>query len=569
MITPEVETLKELVVYIRERYGDRLALQIKGRNGFVRFSYKEVADRAFAIAGALQELGIKKGDKVAVIGENRPEWAMSYLGVMASGAIVVPIDPFLKGGEVAHIVNVAEVSCVIASGKFVPMFEEIRELLHSVKAFITMEDEGEEGWYTFPEIIERGDRVIKSDAFIEYSVSKDDIAAIIFTSGTTGKAKGVMLSHYNIVFDADSASRVIVIQPTDMAISILPLHHTFECTAGFIAVILRGGAITYARSLKPNEIVEDIRDAGVTIMLGVPLLFEKILSGIQRKLREQPAPKRALIGGLMGMTKGLRKLGFEGAGRVLFKSLREKAGMGRLRIMVSGGAALRPDVEIAFREFGFPILQGYGLTETSPVLTVNPLDKPKVGSVGLPIPGAEIDIHNPDEDGVGEIIARGPMIMQGYYKDEEETRKVLKDGWFFTGDLGYIDEDGYLYITGRAKNVIVSAAGKNIYPEEIERELLKSPIIEEVLVVGRYNAETKREEVWAIVYPNFEAIAECESPDEKECIERVLKEEIRKYCQNLAEYKRVQAFQVIDEEFPKTTTRKIKRYLFTDKAVRL
>jgi long-chain acyl-CoA synthetase len=306
-------------------------------------------------------------------------------------------------------------------------------------------------------------------------------------------------------------------------------------------------------------------------MLGVPLLYEKMLKGLRKGISGQKMVIRTVVKTNLAIVRGVRRMLHLEPGRILFKSLRKKAGLGSLRLLIAGGAALPLWVSKGFREFGFNLIQGYGLTETSPITNVNPVEKVKPASVGPPIPGIEMKIVDPDENGIGEIAVKGPIVMKGYYQDEEATSKVMKDGWLYTGDYGRVDKDNYFYITGRKKSVIVSQAGKNIYPEEVEQELLLSDYIEEVLVVGRISPETGREEVHAIVYPTWETI---DRYTKEEGIEQTeswrnlfFKEEIEKCCRELADYKRVKSFSIREEEFPKTTTRKIKRFLFQESTI--
>jgi long-chain acyl-CoA synthetase len=423
------------------------------------------------------------------------------------------------------------------------------------------------------DFIRKGQKLIAEGSFLpdERRVNLDDRLAIIFTSGTTGKSKGVILTHRNVMFDAISTSKIVEYKNSDNLISILPLHHTFEATAGFIYPLYLGATITYARSLKSKEIIDDIKDTKATVMLGVPLLFEKMLKGLKKGVSGQKKIIKTVVKTNLCIVRGIRKIFHLETGGALFKSLRKKAGLDSLRLLISGGAALPLWVSEGFRELGFNIIQGYGLTETSPITNVNPLEKVKPASIGPPIPGIEMRIINPDENGIGEIIIKGPIVMQGYYQDEEETNKVIKNGWLYTGDFGRVDEDNYFYVTGRKKSVIVTQAGKNIYPEGVEQELLSSDYIEEVLVVGRINPETGREEVHAIVYPTWETI---DRYTEEKGIKQTenwrnsfFKEEIEKCCRDLADYKRVKSFSIREEEFPKTTTKKIKRFLFQESTI--
>ncbi len=565
-------TIPDFLNATYNHHPDQLALQIKRGKEYEQLTYADFKERVDLIGAALVENGFKPGDKAAVIGENRPEWAISYLAIQSAGGIVVPLDAQLKQQEMFHIMFDSGASFLFASEKFLSDISEIKSNLTALKKVISMgEDETYKDecgfWDTFLTV---GKKALEagSNDYLERTHSEDDLAVIIYTSGTTGQAKGVMLTHKNIVTDVKGVAEAIYFDENDNFISILPLHHTFEATGGFIVPISRGCTISYAPSLKSKEIVDTIKSAKCTIMLGVPLLYEKIMLGMRRSISQKPLKTRVLFGTSLNVVKAAKKVLKKDLGEKVFAGLRQKAGMETIRLMVSGGAALSPDVGDGFRELGFNLIQGYGLTETSPVITINPVDKPITASAGKALPGCEVKIDQPNSEGIGEIIARGPMIMKGYFNNQEATDEIIRDGWFYTGDLGYFDNEGYLYISGRSKNLIVSKAGKNIYPEEVEYELSKSPFILEALVLGRMIGD--REEVHAIVVPDSEYFDTYAKDHDialnENKVKEILKKEIGEYCTGLADYKRVKDFAVREEEFPKSSTKKIKRYLFTQKS---
>ncbi len=550
-----------------EKFPDRMAVRIKRRKKWFGYTYGELVEKAARLAAFIRDQGLGKGDKISVLGENRPEWILSYFAIQWAGATVVPLDAKLKPPEYFHILNDAEVSLIFVSGHKLPDIQEIRDRVPSLKKVIVMDDVN--GELTLEKVLDS----YKEPAPLA-NIGLEDLAVILYTSGTTGTSKGVMLTHKNISSNVDGIYQIIDINERDKSFSYLPLHHVFEATAGMIFPLSVGVQITLARSLKPTEMIEDLRETKPTLMTTVPLLLEKFLLRIRGELKKSPV-KKGVVGVMKGLHKGLRPLLGRNRARKIFKSILSKLGFEELRYMVSGGAALPPWVSRGLEELGFPILQGYGLSETAPVLTVNPPCCPRNTSAGLPLPYVEIKIMDPDPEGVGEIAARGPNVMPGYYKNPQATKEVFTDdGWFLTGDVGYLDEDGFLYITGRKKSVIVTAGGKNIFPEEVESVLLQSPFIEEVLVVRGANPITGAEEVQAIVYPNFEEVEAyfkekgIENPTEKD-IEALIGEEISKYSAQLADYKKPKRFRLRDEEFPKTTTRKIKRYLFEEKSIPL
>lgn len=560
-----VLTTIEMLQYSAKTFGEKVAFRIFRDGRYQEFSYREVAERVDRLAAGLMRLGIMPKDKVSILGENRPEWGIAYLAVHRAGAICVPLDSLLKAGEFRHIIADSGAQTVIVSSRFVADILEVRDSVADLKTIICMDDEKRDDVLLMSEVMTG----LTPDTWPK--VTLDDLAAIIYTSGTTGQSKGVMLTQRNLASDTAESYRVIEYGPEDNFLSVLPLHHTFECTGGFLIPLYGGATITYARSLKSRDIVDDIRNTKATLMLGVPLLFEKMMDGIKRKLAQAPASKRVLISTLFGIEKMGKKLGLS-LGPTLFHSLREKAGMSSLRMLISGGAALPPHVAEWFNSLGFLLFQGYGLTETSPITNVNRVGMIVHTSVGPAIPGAEIRIDNPGPDGHGEICVRGPMVMKGYYKNEEATRAVIdKDSWFYTGDVGYLDERGLLYISGRMKNVIVTTGGKNVYPEEVEFYINQSPFVLESLVIGRPIPDTTSEEVYAMVVPNYEYF------DEQgelrglgyttEEIEAVVRREVADAIAQIAEYKRPKKFDIREEEFEKTSTKKIKRFLYKQRGI--
>lgn len=561
------KSLIDILKQSKDLYGDKPCMRRFDGEKFVDLSFRQFENKALNIARGLLSLGLNPEDRVALLSENRPEWGASYLGTLAAGCVNVPLDALLKVSGWSHIIRDSGAAVLIVSRNFLPELEQIFGDLPNLKYIICM-DKPLSGSIavSLSELEEKGGQFSEALPTIESS----DIAAILYTSGTTGQAKGVMLTHQNIATDIEGVLQKIQIKENDNFISVLPIHHTFECTCGFLTPLAGGACITYARGLASKLIIEDIKNNSATIILGVPLLYEKMYAGLMKAISKKPPLTRLIFKatyGLSGIMLGLLKTE---SGKVIFKGLREKAGLSTLRLMVSGGAPMPPEIARAFNQLGFAFIQGYGLTESSPVLTLNPIEKRKDASIGIPIPGAELKIVDTDSRGIGHIIARGPMIMRGYYKNQEATDEVLKQGWLYTGDSGWVDNDGYYYIAGRLKNVIVTQAGKNVYPEEIESELNKSPYILESLVMGRSLRGQRGEEIQAIVVPDYEfidaAAAERGQEFTVEEIERTIKQEVARYSSSLAEYKKVKYVQLREEEFEKTSTKKIKRYLFGHKA---
>ncbi len=562
----EIAPIPEMIRRSGEKFKDKIALKIERKDLKETLTYQEMIEKVSLFARGIKKLGFGKNSKIALIGENRPSWAIAYLGIQWTGAVVVPLDPQLKSPEIKHILIDSESEALVYSKMYEEVITEAVKGLKNIKLLICMDkvEEKTKKIIWMEDVIQNGKEV----SYFPPQPSLDDLSVLIYTSGTTGQSKGVMLSHRNIASNINSMYQAVYFDEKDRFISILPLHHTFEATCGFLAPLVAGCEIIYTPSLKSKEILDTMKKHKVTLMLGVPLLFEKIVLGIKRNVKEASAIKKTLFKTFYGLSKIIKPVS-KLPGKVLFKGVRGAIGFENLRLVVSGGAALPRWVSDFLENIGVNILQGYGLTESSPVLTVNRAEKPKNESVGPPVPDVEIKIDSPDENGVGEICAKGPNIMLGYYKNKKATQEVLKDGWLYTGDLGWIDKEGYLYITGRKKNLIVTAAGKNVYPEEIEEKLLESPYIKEVLVIGKENPVTGREEVHAIIHPDYEEIDKMKPDATEEEITELLKEEIKKYTKELADYKRVKSFEIREEEFPKTTTKKIKRYLFIKKPVKI
>ncbi len=532
-----VRTLPEMVEMCAERYSDNLAYLMPRNNYIYKLNYSHVLKYVKRLGRHLKELGLEKGDHIAILSENRPEWAISYFSVSWIGGIDIPLDA--KASLDAHkfILGFSLAKAIITSNSYLSEIESIRDELHELRNIVLMEN--------FDEICSKYSTGVEGE-----DISLDDLLEILFTSGTTGLPKGVMLTHGNVMSNVDDIYQVIECTPDDRAFSILPIHHAYECTAGMLTLFYNGMSVFYARSLKPNEMIEDLKNARPTVWLNVPLILEKLFLRITRELSNQKGLKGLL-------TKVLPK-------KLIGNRIKERLGLDRIRFIVSGGAALPEWVSSGLEGLGFPIIQGYGLTEASPLITVNPLSKPKNESIGMVIPSDEVEIRDIDSEGNGEIVVKGPNIMKGYYKNENATEEALTpDGWLMTGDVGYFDEEGYLYISGRKKFVIVNKGGKNIFPEEIEEKLTKSTYIEEVLVFSPDD-----QNIQAIIYPNIDEVRgklnRMGKDTNDENVWELIRLEVKQINETLELYKKIRHFAVRYEEFPKTTTRKIKRHLFRD-----
>ncbi len=572
----EIEVLfanaRELVDYIGDKYRGNKALGMPvsedNLDEYIWYTYDDVRRYAKAVAYYLTEvLKLKKGDKVALISENRAEWGLCALGVVYNGFVLVPIDVRMSPNEIKMILEHSESKVAFISSRQMKYIADEFDLRDVVEHVVYIDKAESEKDMSLEKILERyGDKEIKKLNQID---PENDLFEIVYTSGTTGLSKGVMLTHRNIMFEVSVAPPLVNLSEKDRLLSILPLNHTYESTAGLYAPLWSGCSILYSHVLNPKVVLQLISRNRITKMLVVPLFLEKITDAIIRNIEKSGFVLKSFLKMLLGMASMSKSLiGSNAISKRLLSVIRHKSGLSSIDLFISGAAPLPARVSNFMELLGFNILQGYGLTECAPVATLNPMNKPKNTSVGKPLPGVEVKIHNPNEEGIGEIWIKGPNVMKGYYKNPEATAEVLVDGYLRTGDLGYIDEEGYVYITGRIKNVIVTHGGKNVYPEEIEEKLNEFPYVLESLVVGRKIDEKDMtgEEIFAYIVPDFGYIEfERETPihkiDFKE-IEEIISNVVKELNSKLPEYKRIKGYKILTEELPKTSTRKIKRYLF-------
>jgi len=529
-----------------EEHAELPAAGMAGEDAYL--SYEQLRKKILEAAIHLGELAPQ--EPVGLLSENRPEWGKIYLAILARGGVVVPVDAQLKREELTGVFRESGIKHLVVSERYYDVVGEIIDRMKLPIRLISLE--------TIPE-------ADISEFKPTFATDPDTPAVLIFTSGTTDKPKKVVLTHGNILSDIDGIIGRLAFGPGDRFLSVLPLHHTFEATCGFLTPLLHGCAVYYVKTLNSREIINGIEKHRITHFISVPLMYEKLYHGIMNGIKKAPAHKRVLIGVSLKTNQAVYKMTGANWGEKLFRRLREKAGLQTIRLMVSGGAPLPPEISRNFNLLGFNLVEGYGLTETSPVLSVNPIDKNKFGSVGPPLENVDTRIDQPDEKGVGELVVKGPMLTPGYRDNPEETARLLRDGWLHTGDMARIDEEGYIFIMGRKKNLIVSAAGKNIHPEEIESALLSCPYIMEAMVYGK-KADSGREEVAAMIYPDFEALSGLlNKPPEKitdEETKAVMDREIRQVSGRLADYKRIKHVEYLHEELEKTSTKKIKRYKY-------
>lgn len=538
---------------VAARQPDRLALQIKEDAGYRHLVYGEVARQVRALAAAIVRVGLRPGDRVALVSENRPEWIVAYFAVTAAGGTAVPLDVQLSDGEIATVLEHAGCRIGIACGK------QAARLLALTRERATFRVVGLDAGASEGRLL--AFRAVLQDAAGAHAVSlptvtEDALASILYTSGTTGTPKGVMLTHANFLANTRSILDFGLVNADDNLLALLPLHHAFAFTVQLI-LLFTGARLTFPASLKGPDLIACMQETGVTLLVGVPQLFYMLHKGIFDEIERRPVARRWLLRSLLRLSGALRPRGIN-LGRIVFAPVHRKFG-GRLRILASGGARLDPAIAGDFLALGFTLTEGYGLTETSPVACFNPLDRMRPGSVGIPLPGVEVKVANPDADGVGEIAIRGPNVMKGYYKNPAATAEVMQTGWFLSGDLGFLDADGYLTITGRVKEVIVLSSGKNIYPEEVEEPYLKSPYIKEVCLVSQ-TAERGGAEVeglLALVLPDLDSFR----AEGMTNVFETIRWDMENIGRNLPAYKRPTGLVIVKEGFPRTRLGKIQRHL--------
>ncbi|GJQ64300.1 MAG: long-chain-fatty-acid--CoA ligase [Melioribacteraceae bacterium] len=555
---PRVKSVQEMVLLSADVFKDQLALEDLNKTPLRRVTYEEMLENILRFGSALKKLGVEQRTHVALIGENRVQWGITFLTGMCFDFVMVPIDRNLNANEVLNIIHESDTEVVVFSDAYADMFSEHKSALKKVKHFICMDKAGEEDEFLSMMQLINDTEPIDSDDLP--SINPKDLAEIIFTSGSLGRAKGVMLTQANLAANLVDMLSYLKMYPEDRFLSVLPMHHTYECTCGMLCPLMAGSSVHYSRSLK--TIVDDLQKVKATVLLGVPLLYDKMFKRVSKAISDDKK-KAFIVPKLVGLTNFTSKIGLKDLKKKIFKEIHSKFG-GAVRLFIAGGAAPDPLVAKGLREFGFTFLQGYGLTECSPILALNRLDNFKDDAAGLPLPGVKLKINDPDENGSGEVWAKGKNIMPGYYKNEAQTKATFEDGWFKTGDIGFIDEDGFLHINGRMKNVIISRSGKNVFPEEIEDILNRSPYVLECLVYGE--ADDKHDEIIsAMIVVDAEAFIDVSESTGVQITDELIMEKIGEVIadtnKQLSSYKHIKRFHIREQEFEKTTTQKIKRYL--------
>lgn len=553
------ENLKVMLEKSGELHGDRPAYIFKTNEPgkFREITHKEFRNDINALGTKLIDLGLKD-KRIAVISENRYEWGVVYLSVVAGTGVIVPLDKSLPDNEIESLIIRSGVEAIFYSSKYNDIMNKIKEQGNTqLKYFISMDlDKETDGMLSQKELIAEGKELLNSgnEKFLKAELDNEKMSIMLFTSGTTAMSKAVMLSHKNICANLKDITSVIKLYPEDRFLSFLPLHHTFECTVGFLYPISIGGAIAFCDGIR--HIAENIKEYQITAMISVPILFEamykKVIKGIEKKGKLETVQKGIKI------SNTLLKIGID-VRKKLFKDIHNTLG-GKVRLFVSGGAALDPEAEKGFNDLGFTMYQGYGLTESSPVIAAEDDKYRRIGSIGKAFPSLDVKIDDPNEEGVGELLAKGPSIMLGYYDNEEATKETIdSEGWLHTGDLAKIDKDGYIFISGRKKFVIVLKNGKNIYPEELETLVNKIEGIKESFVYGKPEDDGDYKICAKIVYDK-DIVKEIYKIEDENELKEVIWQEIKKINKTMPAYKYIREISLTQKELIKTTTQKVKRF---------
>ena len=562
----QLRDLRDLITQSVELYGERPAFEVKDfKNKHYNISYNEYYEQIKALGTALIDMGLKN-EKIAVSGDNCYEWCLTYMATVMGVGVIVPIDKELLFNDINDILNISDVKLFVCDKKIANKLNERKDDLKKDLQIVLMRCEKEEGVTVIEELVERGRKLLAEGdkRYLEAEIDPDAMCSLLFTSGTTGMSKGVMLCQRNFVFEVMSAMSVIKIFPEDCGISLLPLHHTFESSIILFFAPYCGAKVTFCDGFK--YVLRNMKEFNPSVFVAVPLLLETVHRRLMKAIKAKPHGETLFKLGKF-IVKAGKKVGLD-LKNLFFKEIIDTFG-GNMRLIICGAAPINPQILKDFDAIGIQIIFGYGLTECAPLAIINHDRLHLAESVGEPIPGSEAKILNPDPvTGVGEICVKGDMVMLGYYNNPEETAKVIdEEGYFHTGDLGYVDNKGHYYISGRSKNVIVTSNGKNIYPEELEYHLAEDILVGECLVVADKNKKGE-DIVGARIYPNFDELKEQTGKSADDFSDRELYDIYEKTVSNVNEklpsYKKILNFKIRRTEFNKTTTQKIKRFEYKD-----
>ena len=551
----EIKDLKDMLNKTGKLYAKRPAYKIKVENGkYKTYSHSEVRDMINNLGTALINLGLK-GKRIAVIGENRYEWEIAYLSIVCGTGIVVPLDKSLPANELELLIERSDIEAIFYTKKYSDIIQNIRySEKNKLKHLISMDnDENFEGIYSQKELIREGKKLIEegNKEFLNAQINPKEMSIMLFTSGTTSKSKVVALSHENICTNLMDIGSVLDVTQEDVFLSVLPIHHVFECTVGFLFSLYKGAETVFCDGLR--HIVENLNEYNVTIMACVPGIYERIFMMIRKKLEKQGKLEKILENEEKYKNFSMQKK------KEVFKEIHDMLG-GKIKLLISGAAALDKAIEERYRLLGLNLVQGYGLTETSPVVAVGTNKYYKLGSIGKTVPSVEAKLVDVNDDGIGELVVRGSSVMLGYYENEKVNKNSLQDGWFYTGDLAKIDEEGYIFICGRKKSVIVLKNGKNIFPEEMENLVNKIEGIKESFIFGKIQSnDEKNIKINVKIVFDRDIIKDVYKVEKDEDIYKVLSKKIKEVNQTMPSYKAIRGIMLTEEPLIRTTTNKIKR----------
>ena len=551
----KINDLKDMLNKTGKLYAEKPAYKIKVEEGkYQVYTHKEVRDMINALGTALINLGLK-GKRIAVIGENRHEWEIAYLSIVCGPGIVVPLDKSLPANELELLIERSDIEAIFYTKKYSEIIQNIRlSEKNKLKHLISMDnDENGEGIYSQKELIREGKKLIEegNNEFLNAKINPKEMEIMLFTSGTTSKSKVVALSHENICTNLMDIGSVLDVTQDDVFLSILPIHHVFECTVGFLFSLYKGAETVFCDGLR--HIVENLNEYHVTVMACVPGIYERIFMMIRKKLEKQGKLEEILKNEEKYKNSSMQKK------KEVFKEIHDMLG-GKIKLLISGAAALDKIIEEKYRLLGLNLVQGYGLTETSPVVAVGTNKNYKLGSIGKTVPSVEAKLVDVNDDGIGELVVRGSSVMLGYYENEKVNKKSLQDGWFYTGDLAKIDEEGYIFICGRKKSVIVLKNGKNIFPEEMENLVNKIEGIKESFIFGKIQSNDENNiKINVKIVFDRDVIKDVYKVEKDEDIYKVLSKKIKEVNQTMPSYKAIRGIMLTEEPLIRTTTNKIKR----------
>jgi len=547
----DIKDLKQMMSENKTLFKDDVAFKRVVNKKYESITYETYCNHLDALGTAILDMGYNN-EFVGVIGQNTYEWCVTYLAVVNGTGVIVPIDKELNVDEINYIANESKIKILFYQGKYKEKIDKLKKINKLIEKYVCMDEQYDVKFY---DLIKNGEKLLKdgNKKYLEAPIDPDELRILLFTSGTTGTSKGVMLCHRNLIAELYGVERIITLDKTVCSFSVLPIHHTFESTCGFLCMMYAGASVGFCEGLK--QFADNIIEVKPTIISVVPLIVEGLHTKIYKTVNKKKVTKIAfsiLMFLAPIMSFKLRKK--------VFASVHNSLG-GKIKYFISGASALNERVSRDFEKMGIKVLQGYGLTETSPISIGNKEYNYKHGALGVVFPGCEIKLDNVDEKGIGEILIKGDNVMLGYFKNEQATKEVFKDGWFCSGDLARVDKDGFYFMTGRKKNIIITKTGKNIFPEELEAILNDNKFIFESLVTGSEKDITKADHIKAQIVPNMDKVKEVfgKIPSKDE-IRKFFEKEIKVINSKLPNFKKIKRIVIRDKEFEKTTTKKIKRH---------